>query len=163
MTGEARESIVGGIVLVTLILATVLLQSNGDIASEATSGTYPVNATFNRVDGLKEDGEVRLGGIRVGFIERQRLDSDYQAVVTMQIDGGTKLPMDTSAAIHTDGLFGDKYIVLEPGGDEQYLGAGDEITFTQDAMVIDELLELIIAQGKMRLKEHKKQAGKGED
>ena len=39
-------------------------------------------------------------------------------------------------------------MVLEPGGDEEFMGDGDEINFTQDAVIVAELLELIIAQGK---------------
>lgn len=163
MTGEAREAVVGGTVLVVLLLAMVLLQGDRDIAAEAANGGYPVEATFNRVDGLLPGADVRLGGVRVGVVESQRLDADFRAVVTMRIATATRLPLDSSAAIHTDGLFGDKYVVLEPGGEEEYLEPGDEITFTQDAVVISDLLELIISQGKMKQKKLKEQAAKGRE
>ena len=66
------------------------------------------------------------------------------------MDSSVRLPADTSAAIHTDGLFGSKFVVLEPGGEETYLGDGDVITFTQDAVIVSELLDLIIAEGRAR-------------
>ena len=58
------------------------------------------------------------------------------------------MPRDTSAAIHTDGLFGGRFLVLDPGGDEETLGDGATIAFTQDAVVISELLDFIIAEGR---------------
>ena len=58
--------------------------------------------------------------------------------------------MNTSAAIHTNGLFGSKFIVLEPGGEFDELTDGDSITYTQDSLVVEDLLELIITEGKAR-------------
>jgi len=78
------------------------------------------------------------------------LGKDFTAVVILQISQPIKLPNDTSAAIHTDGLFGRKYISLEPGGDEEYLGSGDAITMTQDSVVVQDLLDLIIGEAKSK-------------
>jgi phospholipid/cholesterol/gamma-HCH transport system substrate-binding protein len=62
--------------------------------------------------------------------------------------------MDTSAAIHTDGLFGGKFIVLEPGAEENILNNEDEISLTQDAIIVSDLLELIISEGKVVKDKH---------
>ncbi|MDP7096946.1 MAG: MlaD family protein, partial [Rhodospirillales bacterium] len=97
--------------------------------------------------------------IRIGTVGALSLDENYRAVVSMKITSDVKLPTDTSAAIHTDGLFGSKYIVLEPGGEETFLQPGEAIVFTQDAMIVGELLELIISQGKARKKEQQRKAG----
>jgi len=58
------------------------------------------------------------------------------------------LPIDTAAAIHTDGLFGSKFVILDPGGDEKTLEDGSAIEFTQDSVVVSDLLDLIIREGK---------------
>ena len=71
-------------------------------------------------------------------------------MVTFWIDGDVKIPKDSSAAIHTDGLFGSKFISLGPGAEEALLKDGDTITFTQDAVVVSELLDLIISEGKAK-------------
>ncbi len=147
------ETIVGGGIFIAVALALLYSYSGRSLPGNAgPSSGYIVNATFNRVDGLFKGDDVRLGGIRIGSVEGQSLDKSYRAVVAMQINSGIKLPDDTSAAIHTDGLFGSKYIVLEPGGSEEMLGNGDEITFTQDSVVVSDLLELIISQGKANRK-----------
>jgi phospholipid/cholesterol/gamma-HCH transport system substrate-binding protein len=47
-------------------------------------------------------------------------------------------------------LFGGKYITLEPGGDEEYLASGGEISMTQGSIVVQDLLELIIGEANLR-------------
>ena len=68
----------------------------------------------------------------------------------LRIDHKIQLPNGTTAAIHTDGFFGRKYIALEPGGDEEYFAIGDEITMTQDSVVVQDLLKLIIGEVKSK-------------
>jgi len=121
------------------------------LSTEASVGTYPVVATDNRVDGLVEGDAVRLGGIRVGTVGAQVLDADFRAVVTLNLDSASQVPVDSAAAIHTDGLFGSKFVVLEPGIEEAVLKAGDRLQYTQGAVVVSELLDLIIDEGRARI------------
>ncbi len=147
MNTEAKEIIVGMVAVV--VLATVILMSvgGGGVKAKAPVNDYFLNATFNRIDGLVEGDEVRLGGIKIGKVESAILDDKYRAKLKLRIKKGVELPTDTSVAIHTDGLFGPKYIVLEPGGEEAIFKDGDEAVFTQDAVIVSELLDLIISQG----------------
>lgn len=142
---ELKEIGIGGAVFVGLLLA--LGYSYGKTDSSLTGG-YTVNATFNRVDGLSPGDDVQLAGIKVGSVTSMDLDENYRPVLTLHISEGIKMPTDTAVAIHTTGLFGSKYVVLDPGGSDDELKPGDRISYTQDAVLVDELLELIIAQGK---------------
>ena len=152
MSPNSKEITVGGLAFVALALLLGFLYGGRELTARAASSDYLVIATFNRVDGLLVGAPVRLAGIQVGTVDGAYLDVYYRAVTTLKIDTDVKLPTDTSVAIHTDGLFGTKYVVLEPGGDEEFMGDGDEINFTQDAVIVAELLELIIAQGKAKRK-----------
>lgn len=149
---ETKSIIVGGFVVLALALAFAYVSTRQDLRDGPGAGQYRVKAMFNRIDGLAEGAEVRLGGIRIGTVSSQTLDQDYRAIIGMDVDTSVKLPTDTSAAIHTDSLFGAKFVVLEPGGQEDMMQAGDIITFTQDAMIVSDLLEQIIAQGKQNAK-----------
>jgi phospholipid/cholesterol/gamma-HCH transport system substrate-binding protein len=42
--------------------------------------------------------------------------------------------------ILTSGLLGEQYIGIEPGADEKNLAAGDTITTTQSAVVLENLI-----------------------
>lgn len=148
LTAEIREMTVGVATLAVVVLFFMFLYVGREVARSAAGVDYVVIAKFGRVDGLFPGDAVRLAGVRIGTVTRQRLDADFRAVVSMRIDSAVRLPTDTSAAIHTDGLFGSKYVVLDPGGEEEELEDGDAITFTQGALVVADLLELIIAEGR---------------
>lgn len=147
MTAEVREITVGAIVVAVLLGVMGYLYGARDDAASANSGVR-VSASFNRIDGLAEGDPVYLSGVRIGTVEKLWLNKNFRAIVNFWINDGIKIPKDSSAAIHTDGLFGSKFVVLEPGAEEVPLKTGDVITFTQDAVIVSELLDLIISEGK---------------
>jgi phospholipid/cholesterol/gamma-HCH transport system substrate-binding protein len=64
-----------------------------------------------------------------------------EAVVTMVIDSRfAQIPDDSDASILTAGLLGSQYIGLQAGGSEAYLEDGGEISFTQSAIVLENLI-----------------------
>ena len=147
MKSETKEIAVGAVVFAVFLGIMIFMYGGHEDISEASEGTR-VSASFNRIDGLGEGDPVYLSGVRVGSVEKMWLNKDFRAVVTFWLKDGLELPSDSSAAIHTDGLFGSKFIVLEPGAEESLLKNGSLITFTQDAVVVSELLDLIISEGK---------------
>lgn len=142
MKRNAIETIIGAVVLVIAAVFVVFAYSSADIA--AVRG-YEVTAKFDRVDGVRDGTDVRLSGIKVGTVVSETLEPDtYFAVLTMSIDNKIKLPTDTSAKIVSDGLLGGKYVALEPGADETMLANGDQITHTQSAINIEDLVSRYI-------------------
>jgi phospholipid/cholesterol/gamma-HCH transport system substrate-binding protein len=144
---RGREMLVGFAAIFVLVFV-VALSHSGSQVGDVSDGDYRVTAVFNRVDGISVGDDVQVAGVSIGSVESASLDSNYRAALTLRINGGVDLPLDTSAAIHTDGLFGGKFIVLEPGGEIDSLGNGDQITFTQSSQIIGELLDLIISEGR---------------
>ena len=74
--------------------------------------------------------------------------TSQNAIMTMELKDGIRIPDDSSASIVSSGIMGAKYIEIEPGGSEDYLQPGGEFSYTQDAMVIEELVDRIISIGK---------------
>ena len=118
MGRDVKEILVGMVVVVALFLAIGLSYGGGELTAP---GGFELHASFNRVDGLAEGDEVRMAGIRVGSVERQTLDDKYRAVVTFRLDSDLRLPTDTSVAIHTDGLFGAEFAILDQFADATLL------------------------------------------
>ena len=113
----------------------------GNLGSARLSDTYALSARFDNIGGLKVRGPVKSAGVVVGRITDIRFDSaTYEAVVTMDVDGRYRFPKDTFASINTSGLLGEQYIGLEVGGDEKMLKAGDTISKTQSAVVLEKLI-----------------------
>lgn len=103
---------------------------------------YELSARFDNIGGLKALSPVNAGGVRIGRVTSISYDQGaYEAIVKMQIGPQyDRLPKDTSASIFTSGLLGEQYISLEPGGDDTYLKAGDQITLTQSAIVMEQVI-----------------------
>ncbi len=146
MSADAREVSIGAVVVGLLLAVMILVYGGQDDLSE--DGGIRVSASFNRVDGLIVGDPVYLSGIRIGSVEKMWLNNNFRAIVSFQLKDDLVIPEDSSAAIHTDGLFGSKFVVIEPGGAEQAMKDGHTITFTQDAVIVSNLLDLIISEGK---------------
>jgi phospholipid/cholesterol/gamma-HCH transport system substrate-binding protein len=141
---ERRNVIVGGLVLLAAVAAMVLVNINS--SRQSAKAGYPLIARFRKAEGVTIGTEVRLSGMAVGKIIDQILDDKFRAVLTLQLDRSVKLPADSNAAIQTDSLLGDKFIALQPGGDDKTLNPGQEISYTQDSLAVRDLLDMIIAQ-----------------
>jgi phospholipid/cholesterol/gamma-HCH transport system substrate-binding protein len=159
--GESREIAIGVAALVVLGVLLVLFQGGRALLADHEFSGYRLHATFNRIDGLSEGAPVYVSGVDVGRVQQMSLAEDNRARVTLWIRSGYELPVDTAAAIHTEGVFGSKFMILDPGGADAMLRNGDTITFTQDALIVSELLELIIAQGRAARTEAVPEEGRG--
>jgi len=148
MSTEIREISIGAITVFIFLLILGGMSGSEKLAASAPDSHMRVHAKFNKIDGLLVGDEVRMGGIKIGNVESAELDGQYRAVLTFRLEQEIDLPLDTSASIQTDGLFGSKFIVLEPGAEEEFLTDGQEITYTQDALIVGELMEMIISEGK---------------
>lgn len=107
-----------------------------------TGERYELIARFTNIGGLKPRSAVRMSGVKVGEVTRIYYDQNqYEAVVVLSIDKEySSLPEDTSASILTNGLLGDQYVGLDPGGMSFYLQDGDELALTQSAIVMEKLI-----------------------
>ena len=114
------------------------------------SSLFTAKAKFNRIDGLLLGSEVRLSGVVVGKVIKIGLNQNKPEVL-ISLNKGIGIPSDSSISIQTDGLFGGKYLSLEPGGSFDHIKNGDEIIFTEDSMLIEELLSKIIKIGENKL------------
>ena len=147
MNRELREILIGAVTVAVLFAVLIAMNARHELAGGSSDDRLRITAKFNKIDGLVEDSDVRLGGIKIGHVSEMALDDQFRATVAFELDSAIPLPIDTSAAIHTDGLFGTKFVVLEPGAEETFLKSGDSIRFTQDAVVVGDLLDLIISEG----------------
>jgi phospholipid/cholesterol/gamma-HCH transport system permease protein len=79
-----------------------------------------------------------------GLVLFATLDEDYRARVRMELDGSLELPTDTSASIVTAGVLGDRYISLQLGGEDLILTSGEEISFTESAVILERLIGKVL-------------------
>ena len=132
------ETVMGALVLIVAI-GFMSFAYNGSNLKPVEG--YPIKAKFTTVAGIGLGTDVRIGGIKVGIVSDLALDpTTYQAVLTLQLKDGIKIPQDSTAAVVSDGLLGSKYIKLDPGADDKVLAANDTITHTQSSINLEELI-----------------------
>ncbi|MGA8656796.1 MAG: outer membrane lipid asymmetry maintenance protein MlaD [Chthoniobacterales bacterium] len=133
------ELSVGAFVLLGIIaIVWFAIQAGAGVAIGGS--TYEVNARFTNIGGLKPGSQVFIAGVPVGRVEKIDLDSQYAAIVRINVKEEVHLPTDTIASIKTSGLIGDKFIALAPGADSRNLPPGGMITDTESAMDLESLI-----------------------
>ena len=141
MSKRGIESLVGLFVVLGILALTFIALKAANLASFGQRDGYMLQARFDNIGGLKVRAPVRSAGVVVGRVKSIRLDpKTFQGLVTMEVDRDLQFPRDSSAKIQTAGLLGDQYIGLEAGGDDKNLSAGDTITQTQSAVVLENLI-----------------------
>ncbi len=136
------EISVGAFMLAGIFSLIVLAVKVSGFDVGAATDSYSIFARFENIGGLAVRAKVSVAGVVVGKVAEIKLDQeDFTALVRMEMDASVnQLSSDTTAAILTEGLLGGKYIGLVLGAEEDFLQDGDEITDTQSALVLEELI-----------------------
>jgi len=106
------------------------------------SGTT-IYAEFSNSGGLKNGSVVEIAGVEVGRVKKITLD-EYQAKVQLQIDKKVEIQEDAIASIKTNGLIGEKYIEITPGGSDKIIEAGGKIRDTQPPFDLEKAIAKLV-------------------
>lgn len=134
-----RDLTVGLFVFAGLAAIAYLSIQVGGLSYKGPGG-FVLYATFDQIGSLKTRSPVVISGVKVGQVSSITLDKYLRARVTLDVDPSLKLPVDTSASILTAGLLGDQFVELEPGADDELLKPGEEVAYTENAMMIERLV-----------------------
>jgi phospholipid/cholesterol/gamma-HCH transport system substrate-binding protein len=125
------------VIIIAAVFLTYALRSSGEVSS----GGYPLKAQFSSIGGLTVGADVKIGGVIVGHVAEEHLDPNtYAAIIEMAINTNIQVPEDSSASITSDGLLGNSYVAVSPGGSNTMLTPGQSFTVTQSAINIEDLL-----------------------
>ncbi len=136
------EVMVGAFMAVGILALFFLAMSVSNLNLNASTEGYRLTARFSNAGSLKVRAPVTMAGVRIGRVEAVGFDkATYEAIVTLRIDAGIDtIPDDTFANIFTAGLLGEQYVGLEPGGSQDYLHDGGQITNTQSALILEQMI-----------------------
>lgn len=100
--------------LVVLILGIFFIGNQKNLFSS----TFGVYGTFKNVSGLQVGNNVRFAGINVGVVEDISIVNDSTVRVDLTLNDDVKkfIKTDSKLSIGSDGLMGDKLVVIAPGG-----------------------------------------------
>ena len=132
---------VGLFVLIGAAALVFLALQAANLLSLSFAPTYRVSARFDNIGGLKPKAAIKSAGVVVGRVDGISFDDKtFQARVEMAMDRRYQFPKDSSLKILTSGLLGEQYVGIEAGADDKVLAAGDTITTTQSAVVLENLI-----------------------
>jgi phospholipid/cholesterol/gamma-HCH transport system substrate-binding protein len=137
---QAMETTVGIFLAVGLFCIGYMAVKLGDFSLRSNT-TYPLFARFTSVTGLRVGSPVYMWGVKVGTAERLTMDQENQRVVVeLRLQKDVKVYDDAIVAVKTEGLIGDKYLALDPGGAGTLLAPGGTVTETLPAVEISDLI-----------------------
>ena len=120
----------------TAVVVSLSLLLAGCSSDDATV----VRATFDDVADLTTNASVRLADVPIGTVADIELDSELQALVTMEIDPEVALPGRLRARLRKTSVLGERFIDLVPVGEGGEWISGNEV---EDTEVVPELEEVI--------------------
>ena len=140
MKKYAMETTVGLFLVFALLLVGYMTVKLGHV-SLLGDNAYSLFARFTTVSGLRTGSPVAMLGIEVGRVGRLTMDQkDQKVVVEIRIQKDIKIYADAIASIKTEGLIGDMFLTIDPGGSGKLLGPGGTITETQPAVDMVDLI-----------------------
>ena len=140
--GRSKNDVwVGLFVMLGAAALVFLALQSANLLSLNWSSTYRLTAHFDNIGGLKPKAAVRSAGVVVGRVTQIGFDDErFQAVITLDMDNRFHFPKDSALKILTSGLLGDQYVGIEAGADDADWSAGDNVTHTQSAVVLENLI-----------------------
>ena len=104
---------------ITLLIVAIFLVGQKE---SLFSSTFKVRTFFNDIQGLKPGTSVRLSGIDVGSVSGIDIVDDttgrVQVTMSLQTDIKRFIRTDTKASIESEGLVGNKVVVLKIGSSQ---------------------------------------------
>ena len=104
--------------------------------------TFELYSKFNSVSGLAVGNNVRLSGINVGTVDDIDFLTDTTVVIKMVIKEEVRqyIKKDAFASISSDGLMGDKVLVISAGKNSTVLVENNDYIKSKKAVEMDDLM-----------------------
>jgi len=137
------ETIVGAFILLAAGLLVYMSFQLGSMRLDLAR-YRPYSILFTHVSNLLPKADIKIAGVKVGWVEGVELQPDtMQVKVSIKVLKEFPLYHDASAFIRQDGLLGVKYLELIPGHrDSGYLSSGGRLPLQeQSATSLDDILE----------------------
>ena len=139
MKQNVIETIIGFIIIIIAGWFFVYAYNTNRMNTE--SGGYDLTARFQNAEGIVIGSDIMTAGIKIGSVSDMTLDrTTFDAVLTLKINDGIKIPKDSQAAIVSSGFLGGKFVSIIPGVAEEDYAHNGVIRFTQSSVNIESLI-----------------------
>ena len=114
--------VIGGLALFVLAIFIIGKQKN------LFNPVIRLSTNFHNVSGLQVGNNIRFSGINVGTVDKITIMNDTTVNVTMLIkeDVGQFIKSDCEVTIGSEGLIGDRLLIISPGSTDAKLAKGGQ-------------------------------------
>lgn len=137
MASYSNEFKVGLLGIFAAIALAVFILRTDDRPDGALEG-YTLEARFPSASGIFVSSQVQIAGVSVGSVRGIARDGAV-AVVSLEMSGEVRLPVDSVAELQIEGILGDRNVRIVPGSSDALLGDGDELKTRTSGPDIDKL------------------------
>ena len=138
---SSLEIVIGLAVLAVAVIFLYALIKNSSVTDTFFSQNKQLIAEFSSLDGISVGSDVRLAGVKIGFVSDINLDMrNYSALATLSVREDLQIPSDSEAIIASESLLGQKYISVNVGGSDRMLLEGETFMYSQGSIDLINLL-----------------------
>lgn len=149
MAENTTEVVVGGVILAAAIGFGIYAAQIAGISRGGDS--YTLNASFRSLEGVSVGTDVRLAGVKIGTVTSVELNAQtFRADTIVSVAQNIEIPDDSAIIISSEGLLGDNFVEIMPGGSPFNLEEDAEITDTQGAVSLISLLLKFVSGGESK-------------
>lgn len=129
--------VTAGIILFFLAIFVIGKQKN------LFDPVFEVKANFQNVSGLQVGNAVRFSGINVGTVDKITIVNDSTVQVTMLVKKDVQkfIKEDSEAGIGSEGIIGDKLVVLSRGGTSNKIVKEGQLIASTEPVETDAIME----------------------
>lgn len=104
---------------------------------------FKLGSTFYNVSGLQVGNNVRFSGINVGTVDKISIINDSTVMVDMLIrkEVNQFIKTDSEVAIGSEGLIGDRLVVISQGGPDSKMAVDGEILLSSEPVETDAIMQ----------------------
>jgi len=143
-----KESInlwkLGMFVVIGILLFIITIYFIG-INRNMFGSNFNLKSEFKNVSGLKEGSNVRLSGINIGTVSKIEFISDSLVLVKLLIKDKVQqyIKTDATASIGSDGLVGDKVLIISPGTTSKSIVKDNDIIASNKAIELEDIMNSV--------------------
>jgi phospholipid/cholesterol/gamma-HCH transport system substrate-binding protein len=148
-TKNTRAFSVGIFIFIALVIfITGVLALGGQ--QKTFASVVDAKAVFNDVNGLQAGNNIWFSGVKVGTIKKLKLTPSGQVEVSLGIDESAKqyIHKDVKAKVGTDGLIGNRIVVLYGGSQQAPVINDGDVVVTEGQLNMEDMMNTLQANNK---------------
>lgn len=103
---------------------------------------FPLKVVFTDINGLKEGNNIWFSGVKIGTVKSITLKADSAVEVTLNIEEKAHpfIHKGATAKVSSDGLLGNKIVVIYPGNDKEPLVSNEDYLAVHTATTNEDMM-----------------------